>query len=371
MDPSRHQDERGSAADIDLTSQKDVLSSTVVTDSSTHRNEPSSSDSNPKPQTVPFEILEMIFTHCIEDDEVQEPSMVWYIYWMPEVEGESTILVPYVLMNQYEPTIPGMKRKSPNSMLGVCRQSRSAALDPAKGRYASLAMMYPKEQDEVDAPFDSRDRSRRVIVHPYHDVFVFTSPDEDLRFTIPILFFIPGFGDSLGFGGSVACEIGDGMHLYDEDTDLLYAAVQRTGFRFRNVLLPNTFCVEKDFEQVCSLWVLLHLCEGTCLCAHQFHVFINPNSIPGKGDDGLFPGAAPFIRVSRKLGFSALKTYPYTTQVKDEKQDCQCCRWPDRHRIFEVRECHEESWDDKIDNWVRFAELGIKLVPRGRVPIRD
>ena len=103
---------------------------------------------NPPSQAFPPEILQKIFSHCIEDGALG-PSMIWYIYWEPELKDGSLILVPYVVMDEYELVIPKMKSKRPNPMLGVCRQSRAAALNPAKGRYASLAMLYMDELGSV------------------------------------------------------------------------------------------------------------------------------------------------------------------------------------------------------------------------------
>lgn len=340
-------------------------------DLSNRQDEHSSSAPSSRQQTFPPEILDIIFTYCIEDDGAQEPSMVWYIYWESEVEDEITILVPYVVMDEYEPTIPDMKRMNPNPVLGVCRQSRFAALNPDKGRYASLAILSLAKLNATDGPCDHWDQSHRVIVHPYRDVFVFTAFGGKPSTSIPI--FYESLNNAiLGVGEDVACEIGDGMHLYDEDTDLLQAAVQRTGFRFRHVPLPTTLTIDKDDSQVFSLWVLLHLCEDTGLRAHQFHVFLNFDCSGGHGENDLFPGAAPFVHISQRSGFFAIKTYPYATDVKDETQDCQRSQWPDCHRIFEDREELYERFDTKPDVWVGREKLfGYTMEPQGKVPFFD
>ena len=89
-------------------------------------------------------------------------------------------------------------------------------------------------------------------LHPYSDVFVFTTFSSKPWTSIPI--FYESLNNAiLGIGEDVACEIGDGMHLYDEDTELLHTAVQRIGFRFRHVLLPDIFTIGRDDQQVCTL----------------------------------------------------------------------------------------------------------------------
>lgn len=314
---------------------------------SSHQDEILSTVANPPSQAFPPEILQKIFSHCIEDGALG-PSMIWYIYWEPELKDGSLILVPYVVMDEYELVIPKMKSKRPNPMLGVCRQSRAAALNPAKGRYASLAMLYMDELGSVDDCYDGRDRGRRVVVHPCRDVFVFHSFTWDNPwFNMPISL----VNGTSGAVRQIAHYVCHEMPPYDEDTDLLQAAVQRTGFRFRNVLFPEAFYLDTNDGRSPNLWVLLHLCEDTGLHAHQFHVFLPCGNPDHPGTDGLlFPGAVPFVRTSRDFGYFPIEIYPHEMGEEDEPPDCQCREWEygttlfgERPALIEVLETMRED----------------------------
>lgn len=59
--------------------------------------------------------------------------------------------------------MPNIKIERPNPMLGVCRQSRAAALNPAKGRYASLSMQYYLDESGSADVHDDRECGHRII----------------------------------------------------------------------------------------------------------------------------------------------------------------------------------------------------------------
>lgn len=211
----------------------------------------------PRLPTLPWVVLRNVFEYFLDDEyEYQEgASTLWPIHWRREKDSDgSDVLVPYAVVREDSPI--GEKRRryinrcgrfwssdpdtheSANPMLSICRETRVMALDPAKGRYASLPVLWMKRYTSIGLD-DEAVTGEYVLVHPHRDVFLFFDPYKDPP--------VSSMHDMSLYDG-VTFSVGEiALFLHDEDLpygldmELLRASIARTGFHFRHILFMENF----------------------------------------------------------------------------------------------------------------------------------
>lgn len=290
----------------------------------------------------------MIFENLLLNDKyVDGESTLWPVYWRKETDFDgSGILVPYVVI--HEDSSIGEKRredirrrkrfssfdadthKGLHPMLCICRETRTMALDPAKGRYASLPVLWT-----TDCYYITVDNfmftDELVLVHPHRDVFLFSDPYDSHSW-------LDSYQIALNDGTALSIrEIAQFFHNedlpYNVDMELLRAAALRAGFRFRHVLFIDHF-IDSRFERSVIPWVLVHICENTDPRAHLFFVFL-PFHVDSLEEYDIVAG--PFVRLFRRLKLFPLGPPPPQPWEIHEQDDCQCYEWHEREDIFDDR----------------------------------
>lgn len=250
----------------------------------------------PRLPTLPWEVLRNVFEYFLDNeyDHEEGESTLWPIHWREEKnDGGSDILVPYAVVREGSPI--GKKRRedikrrgrfwdsdadtrgSVNPLLSICRETRVMALDPTKGRYASLPVVWTEYHTRIENEDTEAVTGAYVLVHPHRAVFLFSDLLEDPPVSNT-------YDISLHDGATLSVEqIAQILHdedpPYGLDMELLRAAAVRTGFHFRHILFMDNLDFQVDTHSEVSLnsWVLVHICENTDLRAHLFDIFLPCN----------------------------------------------------------------------------------------------